>query len=639
MIDDSHSKLRKISQELYTTDIRRPEKRSVLHEDKVAYEDDWADTRKNPSDTFTPMTPKTPSTSIFKKIFLGSLGLLLVALIIFGASFLGGGNSISEKNVDIVITTKSFVDGGESLPVEVTLVNKNKLALELATLVLEYPEGNQGDGSSVSGALTRIPREIEKVPAGGTLQESFTIQLYGTENSERTINAHLEFRVQGSNAVYSKDQPIAVTIRTSPVTITLSAPDQAIPNQEIPLKFSIVGNGTAILPDTAMIVEYPPGFTYTRAEPAPSFGTSVWYLGDLPPGGNRDIIVYGSLSGSVTDLKTFKASIGKQNRGNEQQLDTVYNSLAQIVPLSNAFLDARMVIANQTGSSVAIASNQQVRVTVSYKNTLSVPITNAELAVVFSGSAYDQGLVEPVTAFFDTAGNRLVWTAQQYPKLASIGPGEDGQVNFSIRPRQLTGSGSAANPTINLALNVTGFQSGGTKLSAMAIDTKTFTVNSDLNLVARSIHYTGAIQNTGPMPPKPNQETTYTLEFRISNSRNRISGGKMVTRLPVYVKWKNVLLPQSESANVTYNEVTRELVWNIGDIPGGATSGSKILSAKIGITPSASQVGIAPALTDSIVLTGKDTFTNQDLTITKLPLSTQVLNDGNGAGTHGQVTQ
>jgi hypothetical protein len=639
MIDDQHSRLRKISQDLYMSDMAPQKKRSVLHEEKVVYEDAWKDAVKDTS--FTPAVRRIPNTSLYKKMFLGSLFFLVIALVVFGVSFITGGNTISEKNVDLVITTKSFVDGGESLPVEVTLVNKNKLPLELATLVLEYPEGNQ-DGSLASGASARISRDIGTLGSGATRQESFIIQLYGMENSERAISAHLDFRVQGSNAIYDKDQSVAVTIRTSPVTITLSAPDQAIPNQEIPLKFSIVGNGTATLPNTAMILEYPSGFTFTKADPSPAYGNNVWYLGDLPPGTNRTITVYGSLTGSVTDLKTIKAAIGLQSVKSEDKLDTTYNTLAQIIPLANAFLDAHIEVsslANQTASGVAINGNQQVQARIVYKNTLSVPITNAELSIAFSGTAYDPALVQPMAAYFDSANNKLRWTKQQDPTLASIGPGQQGSLTFAFKPRQLTG-GNANNPTIKTVLDVIGYQSGGTKLTAQAIDTKAFTVNSDLNLLVRSIHYTGAIQNTGPMPPVPNKETTYTLEFKITNTRNRVAGAKLSTVLPTYVTWKNVIVPQSDAANVSYNEVTRELVWNIGEITGGATGmAPKIISMKVGITPSSSQLGSAPQLTGPITLSGKDTFTNADLTVTKLPITTQVLNDGNGPGTYGQVGQ
>ncbi len=328
MIDDEHSNLRKVARELYTTDIKPPTRRSVLHEEKVVSTDDWKSSMTSNSPTVTMQKP-VKTTSFFRNMFLASLCFLVIAMIVLGASFINGGNSISEGNVDIAITTKTFVDGGESLPVEVTLVNKNKLGLELATLVLEYPQGSDDN----AGTMGRIEREIGSLAAGASRQESFMIQLYGTQNSQRNITARIEFRVQGSNAVYDKDQSTMVTIRTSPITITLAAPDKAIPNQEIPLKFTIIGNGTATLPNTAMVLQYPDGFTFARAEPSPTFGSTVWYLGDVPPGVNRTITVYGSLTGSITDLKTIRASVGSQNASNEQLLDTTYNALAQVIPL------------------------------------------------------------------------------------------------------------------------------------------------------------------------------------------------------------------------------------------------------------------------------------------------------------------
>lgn len=629
MKNEETNRLRNLERTLYTTDIQPPGKRSVLHEEKIFADDDWqSDQEYTPRQTT--MTPHGTPGSWFKKIFVTSLGFLGMALVILGVSFISGGNTISEKNVEVSVVAKSFVDGGEPLPVVVTITNNNKLRLELATLVLSYPEGDDA-----ASPTARISRTINSLEAGDTHQESYSLQLYGTENSQKTITAHIEFRVSGSNAIYDTENIAQVTIRTSPITMTLVAPDKVLPNQEFPLTFTLVGNGTTTLSDTALIMEYPEGFTFTKGDPAPSFGNKVWYLGDVPPGVNRTITVYGTLSGSITDLKTIRASLGVQNKNKEDQLSTVYTSVAQVVPLSNAFLDASLVVANQTGPTVAINPNEQVRIRIPWKNTLTVPITNAEISVSFSGTAYDPARIEPISGFFDTANNRIVWTSREDTKLATISPGETGDITFSIRPRQSITNSS--NPTIIASLNVLGYQSGGTRLSATAIDTKTLQINSDLNLLARTIHYTGAITNTGPMPPAANKETTYTLELKISNTRNRVSNAVVTTTLPTYVSWKNVVMPASENQNITYNEVTKQLVWNVGDVPAGTTGESKMVSVKIGITPSAQQRGGTPALTDQLVLTGRDTFTNKDLTISKLPLNTQLLNDGTGSGASGQV--
>jgi hypothetical protein len=634
MIPDDKSRLRKIERELYTTDIVPPAKRGILHERKTEAPDDW---RAPDSSRFGTMKKEAYSRSggsVFKKIFLGSLVFLVLALVFFGISLLTGGNSISANNVDVAITTKSFVDGGETFPVDVSVINRNKVSLELATLTLQYPDSSS---SSVNG-MSSIHRDIGSLDVGGTHQETFNMQLYGEENSQKQITAHIEFRVPGSNVVYSKDQTYSVTVRTSPVRLTLTAPQNAVPNQEIPLAFNIIGNGTTTLTNTALVVQYPNGFTFTRADQQPSFGNNVWFLGDVPPGANRTITVYGTLAGGVNDTKTVQASIGAQNANNEEKLDVVYNSLAQVIPLTNAFLSAQITTdggdQNQ-GSTIPISPSDQVSVTIPWQSTLTSQITNAEIHVRLSGSAFDPGAVQPGTGYFNTSKNELVWTSQQDQNLASINPGQMGAESFSFKPA----SGASGAASVIVAIDIQGVVTGGTQLSVQNIDKKTFVLSSDLNLLAGTIHYSGPISNSGPMPAVPNRETTYTLKWQVINSRNALSNVQISTTLPTYVVWKNVMVPDTEVSNVQYNSVTRVVTWNVGDVPAGSVnSGSaRTLFMKIGITPSSSQNGTVPDLTGAITVMGHDTVTNTDLSITKRAMNTTLLNDTSSVGSDGVI--
>lgn len=633
MISDDKSFLRKAERDLYTVDGITPKQRSFLHEKKTDTPDDWID-QELVSIPSTPMaSPRTPS--LFKKIFFGSLGLLFVAVVIFGVSYLSGGNAISTKNVDVAITAKTFVDGGEDLPVNITVVNRNRLPLELTTLVLEYPEGN----GTNPDAVIRATRDIGTIGIGDTHNESFKIKLYGEENSEKKITGYLEFRVPGSNAVYSKDEIVAVTIRTSPVRLTFDAPANAIPNQEIPLKFTLVGNGTEVLPNTAFILEYPAGFTFTRANPQPTTATHVWYLGDVPPGANRTITVYGTFSGSINEAKTIRASIGSQNIKNETLLDRVYNTITQVIPLSNAFLDARFVIKGSDAPTIPITASDTVDVSIPWRNTLSGKLTNAQVEVILGGSAYDPARVRPISGYFDSVNNKIVWTRQHVQEFASLDPGASGTITFQIQPRIFTAGQIASSPVITLGLNISGFDNAGIKQSAIGIDKKTLAIGSDMNFTARTTHTSGLLQNIGPMPPQANKETTYTLEWQLTNSRNRVTDVRVVTVLPNYVSWKSVVAPTTEQAKVSFNEVTRELVWNVGEVPAGTGTSlpPKTLSLKVGITPSIAQKGTVPQLTNDITVTGTDTFANKALEIIRRPLDTQLSNDGFGPGSDGIV--
>ena len=292
MESDEKSFLRKAERELYTTDIIPPRKRSFLHEHKLEAPNDWPGESEEVS--LSNKVPPMRNTSIFKKIFFGSLAFLFIAIIVAVLSYLSGDNAISTRNVDITLTAKTFVDGGESLPVNVSLVNRNKVGMELTSLVLEYPEGNGANPD----AVTRITRDVGSIDVGDTHNESFNVKLYGEENSEKKITARIEFHVAGSNAIYDKSEDVVVTIRTSPLRLTFDPPTNVIPNQEVPLEFTVVGNGTEIMSDTALVLQYPQGFTFNRATPAPTSGNNVWYLGDVSPGATKTITAYGSFVGN-----------------------------------------------------------------------------------------------------------------------------------------------------------------------------------------------------------------------------------------------------------------------------------------------------------------------------------------------------
>lgn len=636
MIPDDKSFLRKTERELYSVDGITSQPRSLLHRKNNEVPDAWQEDEA--AHTFTPSVSmkSKKTTSMFKKIFMASLVFLVMTIIVVGISSLSGTNAISGDKIDMTITAKTFVDGGETLPVAISLVNRNNVNLELATLVLEYPEGNANNPN----ALVRITRDIGTVPSGDTHNENFSIKLYGEENSEKQLTARLEFRVTGSNIVYDTEQDAAVTIRTSPIRLTLDAPATAIPNQELPLKFSIIGNGTELLKNTALVLEYPPGFTFTRAVPVPTTDTTVWYLGDINPGANKIITVYGTFTGGVNDAKTIRASVGSQNTKNERLLDTTYNSIAQVIPLSNAFLDAKLVVSGSDGSdTVAITSGQTVNVSIPWQNTLASTLTNAQVEVVFGGSGYDPARVQPSSGFFDSLNNKIIWTSQQVSQFAAIDPGASGMLSFTVQPKQFTSGQIASSPIITMTVNITGFDGSGTKQVATNIDSKTLAVGSDINFSARTIYYSGPFKNEGPMPLVPNKETTYTMEWRMTNSRNRVTGVKVSTLLPNYVVWKGVVSPSSEQGAITYNEITRELVWNTGEVQAGTGTQlpARSVFIKVGIIPSLSQKGTTPKLTDTLTVTGFDTFTKKTIEITRRALDTQLSNDGQGAGFDGIV--
>jgi len=231
-------------------------------------------------------------TSMFKKFFIFSIVFFVLALGYAAYTFFVGTNSVSNNNIDITVLGNAFVAGGEDLPLQVEIVNKNSSPLELADLVVSYPK-NSADGSSSDSSILRT--SIGTIPAGGTANENIKFVLFGEQGSVQSIKISLEYRVESSNAIFVKEIPYQVTINSTPINLSVDAPDQANPNQEISLNVKATLNATKPASGMLLRVDYPIGFEFESATPAPSFGTNVWSLGDLAPGAEKDILIVGKM--------------------------------------------------------------------------------------------------------------------------------------------------------------------------------------------------------------------------------------------------------------------------------------------------------------------------------------------------------
>ena len=150
---------------------------------------------------------------------------------------------------------------------------------------------------------------------------------------------------------------------------------------------------------------------------------------------------------------------------------------------------------------------------------------------------------------------------------------------------------------------------------------------SDIGFNAKALYYSGPFANTGTIPPKIENETTYTITWSVSNTANNISKAVVRSSLSSWVRFVGPISPSDEDLN--YNPSTKEIVWNVGNIGKGAgiTVADHSVSFQVVLSPSLSQVGTSPVLTRDAVLTGHDNFANVDVRASKTSLNTNLTND------------
>jgi hypothetical protein len=568
-------------------------------------------------------------TSLFKKFFVFSVGFFVLALLYGAYVFFIGGNTVSNSNIDISILGNSFTAGGEELPLQIGITNKNSLALLLVDLVVEYPRSSAGD---LSGEVDRIRQSLGTIPSGAVRNENIKVTLFGEQGSVRPIRITLEYRVEGSNAIFVKEKLYEVNINSTPINISVTAPNQVSPNQDIVLKIKSTLNATKAVPQILMKVDYPVGFVFTSSTPKPSFNNNVWAFGDLAPGAEREI----SIVGRMVDVfdgeeKTFKIWSGTQSKADKSAIDVVFNSLAHVFLIERPFLEADFLIGGLKQREYTVGSGETINAEIRWTNNLETAVKDLQIRAKISGNAINRKSISPEQGFYDSASDTIVWDKNSISELREIDPSQTDTVKFSFSSLSLFSSsqGVMSNPSIVVDVSISGKQdiSGFESQELKNSDSSTIKIISDVGFANKALYYSGPFVNTGPIPPKVEKETTYTIVWSLSNSSNNITKGIVRSSLPTWVKFVGPVSPPGE--DLVYNSSTKEIVWNVGNINRGVgvTSQNREVAFRISFLPSLKQVGTMPTIINDAFLTGHDDFANVDIRVNKPALSTNLLSD------------
>lgn len=612
-MQESENKIEDIKRRLYepTDNVTHRTKEGILHPVNHKVEQEWKHNEVSEDENIM----NKPKTSIFKKFFILAIIFFIVAMGVAAYKFYKGGNSVSNENIDIAVIGNAFTKGGEELPLQIEITNRNKASLELANLQVSYPNGAEDNPTDV----TRIPRiNIGTIMPGETITENIKVTLFGEEKSNRSVKIDLDYHPEGSNAIFTRSTEYTVNISSAPLSLLVEAPETITSDQPISFTVKAVLNTTLPSSNAVMQLTYPNNFIYESAVPAPSFGNSMWSLSDLTLLNPMTIVVKGRIVGEDQDQQVFHVYAGTTKIADKSAMDLVYNSLLHTVTIVKPFLEANILVDETT------SAGDTVNVKIDWKNNLSTRITDGEIIANVGGNALDKMSVSSFQGFFDSANSRIIWDKNSITGLASIEPGERGEVSFSVKSIFLIGSQSTIkDPQITFDVSIKGRQPslGSTYTDVNNFSKKVVKILSDFQIA------TSAVYRSGSMPPKAETETRYDVTWTLSNTTNGVSNAVARARIPIYVKWVG---PVSPRENITYNESTREVIWNIGTVRAN-TGGllNREVTFTIALRPSTSQVGGIPMLMDDLYLSGTDLFTSTEVKSRKGSINTRIDGDPN----------
>lgn len=546
-----------------------------------------------------------------KRLFIASIVFFLFAAGLALYGFWRGGNTVSPQNIALTALGPASSAAGEELSFDVSVSNLNELDLDSADLLIEYPSGTR-KASDLSTELLRYREALGTLPAGQNVARRFSIVPFGSQGEKKTIALTVEYRQKGSNAIFSRSAEYGFVVSAAPVSVVVTVPKEISSGQTFEVAFQAVSNSNSVIRNLLLKVEYPQGFEFSDATPAPAFSNDTWQLGDLKPQEKRTVRIRGVLSAPDEEERTFNFFVGTADQRNGKRIGTVFLSQVAAATVKKPPIGLDFLLNGEHGDAFVVGGGQSVRADILWQNNLASSLADLTITAKLDGIAYDAASVSASGALYDAVGGTLSWDSRSQSQLKAVEPGGNGTVSFNFTSLGTSDKPSAfRKPSLTIHVFATGrrLTEAGASEDVLSSLSKEIRIASAFNLLSRLTYSSGPFTNSGPIPPKVGQETTYTVTWSLSNSSNALSGGRVTAVLPAYVKWLNEVTPASE--NVTYNPVGGEVSWEVGDIASGVGFGTspRQVSFKVSFTPGAGQVSTSPVLVGEAAARAQDTFT------------------------------
>lgn len=542
-------------------------------------------------------------------IFLAAVLLIIGGVVIFyrlkQASF-------TEDKVIVAINGPKEVQSGKVMTYEISYKNENRASLKEAKISVNFPENfkPEDNPSFLSEGPSNGRFELGEVKGGAEGKIIFRGKAFSPKGSLIYIKADFSYTPSTFNSQFIVKDQLGINIISFPVTLEVLAPQNLASGDEIEYFISYKNTGEEDFENAQLRVSYPEGFTLSNAEPAASEGDNIWYIGHLSVAEEGKIVIKGKLEGSKDDTRVLRVELGSLEEG-------------QFVSYNNESvstkIEASPLVISQTVNGLTnyvARAGEELNFEIAYRNDGSIGLRDVIVTEKVESSILDFGSLKLKKGAYVSSDSTIIWKASDFSELANLAPGKEGKIAFSIKIKDvipvtntndknfvISSIAKIDSPDIQTPIDSNKIISGN------KIDIK---LKTKIGLSVKGYYEDSQIKNTGPIPPVVDSETTYTLHWSVMNVSNDIINAKVEAILPTGVVMTGAKYP--EDSNLTYNERTNMLVWQIGNLPAGTgiIVPEKEIAFQVKIKPAINQIGSGIDLLEAATLSGQDSFVSED---------------------------
>lgn len=523
--------------------------------------------------------------------------------------------SFNEQSTSLVLSGPTEAKSGILLTYDIKYENKNRATLTGAVLEIYYPESfkPENNGNFIIDGPTSGHFALGDINGKTSGQISFNGRIYSPKGALANVRAELSYTPSVFNSTFIVKDQLSVNIVSTPITLEIEAPQNISNGDAINYLVSYKNTGAEDFENIYIKADFPEGFTFSKADPKTSEGNNIWYIGNLSAGQEGKINISGKLEGERNQTRKMNLYIGIiENENfisyNDEYWDTkIFSSPLSISQTVN---EKEELIVN---------AGDTLNFVITYKNEGDVGLRNIIVKEELSSPALDYATLNIEGGYYDSKEKNIIWKTPDYKQFKNLAAGQSGTIRFSIKVKKalpinnendknflISSVAKIDSPDIPTPIAMNKIIAGN------KVDIK---VNSELVLEVKGFYNDKTIANSGPIPPKVNNDTTYTIHWIIKNFSNDIGEARVESSLPTGVVYTGKLSP--ENADFDYNERTNSIVWNLGNVPAGTgiINSAKEIAFQIRVRPSASQQGRLMNILNESVFSAKDLFTSTNLTV------------------------
>jgi hypothetical protein len=540
--------------------------------------------------------------------------LILVILMAVGA-ILWGRHSFSRAKVQFDVKVPENIASGEEVSFKVDYQNNNRVALYDASLIIDYP---QGTFSPEGKEVFQEQRNIGTILSKSAGEEEFKVRFVGEEGSAKNLIIKLNYQPQNISSRFENSSSFGIEINSVLIDIKISGSEKTVVAQEVNYLIEYENKTEEDISDLKIEMDYVDDFEFKNANPAPTEATNnAWQLASFKAGEKKSIALGGILNGKEGEEKILKVKIGRM----EDDVFIQYSQSEFITQISPSPLLILLTI-EDIEEECNLNPGQTLHYQIDFKNNTDIALNELVLKAYFQDNVFDFKTLDlGGKGFFDSQKNIITWSGAEVSSLNLLQPNQEDKVSFSMKIKD-------ALPIFKY--NDKNFQAKvRAEIQTLSVPAKfaiselkfekelVCKINSELDLEDKVYYYEPkpGIFNTGPIPPKVDQLTTYTAHWQLANTSNDLENVQVKAILPQGINWSNYYTNSVSNSTVSYNDRTNEVVWEIKKVPAGTGVVLPIyeLIFQIGLRPSLTQVGQTPTLINETSVEGKDTFTGVTL--------------------------